>query len=124
MSRTVLIVDDNHDMCELFSVAFDSANFKVLTAYNGKDALNLLETHDIDIMTLDHDMPGLSGMDVLRHIRNMPRFQSTKVVMVTANDHIIHDEVTLELADLTLIKPVSLSQLIQLANRLMMQAGV
>ncbi len=124
MSRTVLIVDDNPDMCELFSVAFSTVNYKVITAYNGKDALDLLATHDIDIITLDYNMPGLSGIDVLRQIKAIKQFQSIKVIMVTANDFIVHDEVALELADLTLLKPVSFSQLVQLANRLMMQSGV
>jgi len=124
MNKTVLVVDDNVDVCELFSVAFASAGFEVLTAENGRKAIDILNSHDINVMTLDHDMPGMSGVEVLQELHTTGHLDSTKVAMVTANDSINYDSTVMALADLVLLKPVSFSQLIQLANRLVMQARV
>lgn len=124
MGKTVLVVDDNTDVCELFSVAFASAGFEVLTAENGRKAIDILNAHDVNVMTLDHDMPGMSGVEVLQELQTTGRLTSTKVAMVTANDAVNYDRNVMALADLVLLKPVSFSQLIQLANRLVMQARV
>ncbi|MGJ3241236.1 MAG: response regulator [Anaerolineae bacterium] len=124
MKKTALVIDDNAEICELFSMAFVCAGFKVLVAYNGTQALELLTRHTIDFITLDHDMPGITGVEVLKELHRTDQLESTKVALVTANDAVTLDYNTMALVDLVLLKPVSFSQLVQLANRLMMQAGV
>ncbi|MEM9954616.1 MAG: response regulator [Chloroflexota bacterium] len=120
-AQTVLIVDDSAAIRELFTIAFTQAGFNVVSAENGQQAIQILRTQHIDVMTLDHDMPLLSGLGVLRTLKETPCLDHTKVIFVTANDGLAFDELVVEFADLVLLKPVSFSQLIQLASRLLMQ---
>ena len=63
-----------------------ATGYKVLTASNGKDALEIIENHNIDLVLLDVLMPGMNGYEVCRAIRNNPSTETLPVIMVTAMD--------------------------------------
>jgi len=65
----VLIVDDEKDFVEMFSLRLEGQGEKVFTAYSGKDALKILEDVAIDVVILDIRMPGMDGIDTLRQIK-------------------------------------------------------
>lgn len=117
MLKTALIVDDSPELCELFKIAFESVGFRVTTAANGNQALAHIQKQHPDIMTLDVDMPGMSGLTVLREMKNNPETANIKVILATGNDIAYMHEDT-ELADLILLKPVGFKQLLKLAQRL------
>ncbi|WP_138006736.1 response regulator [Halalkalirubrum salinum] len=75
----VLIVDDDQDTAALYT-DFLSEEYRVRTAYSGADALDLVD-EDVDVVLLDRDMPGVSGDEVLRTIRE--RELGCRVVMIT-----------------------------------------
>lgn len=77
---TVLIVEDEQDLADLYAQFLEPA-YTVLTAYNGQEALDIID-HTIDVVLLDRRMPGLSGEEVLRAIRN--KGYDCRVAMVTA----------------------------------------
>lgn len=77
---TVLIVEDEQDLADLYAKFLEPA-YTVLTAYNGQEALDIID-HTIDVVLLDRRMPGLSGEEVLRAIRN--KGYDCRVAMVTA----------------------------------------
>ncbi len=66
---TVLVVDDDEDIVSLMRDFLESSGYRVRTADNGPSALDLLRTEPVDCLLLDVMMPGLSGFDVLRRIR-------------------------------------------------------
>jgi DNA-binding response OmpR family regulator len=66
---SVLVVDDEQDITTLMRDFLEAAGYRVLTAPDGQAALATLETSDVDCILLDIMMPGLSGFDVLRRIR-------------------------------------------------------
>jgi DNA-binding response OmpR family regulator len=68
-STTVLVVDDEEDITSLMRDFLEAEGYRVLTAKDGREALESLEGADIDCILLDVMMPGLSGFDVLRQIR-------------------------------------------------------
>ena len=107
-SSTVLIVDDEENLADLFGIWLQE-QFEVHVAYSGKDALELFAEQPIDIIILDRRMPGLSGTEVLRSIRE--RSDAQQVIMVTAV------RPTEELAaidvDDYLFKPIDRSQLLR-----------
>ncbi len=107
-SSTVLIVDDEENLADLFGIWLQE-QFEVHVAYSGKDALELFAEQPIDIVILDRRMPGLSGTEVLRSIRE--RSDAQQVIMVTAV------RPTEELAaidvDDYLFKPIDRSQLLR-----------
>ena len=120
MTNSVLVVEDNEHLRLLFSIAFEKVGFDVDNAENGLVALGKIEQRAYDIVTLDLDMPGISGLDVLDAMQSIPTSSDTKVIIVTGNDQYAWSEKT-DLADLVLLKPVGFKQLLVLANRLMSQ---
>jgi DNA-binding response OmpR family regulator len=79
---TVLLVDDERDVVDVYALAFTGGEYTVLKAYSGEEALEQVD--DADIVLLDRRMPGLSGQDVLDEIRD--RGLDVRVAMVTAVD--------------------------------------
>lgn len=89
----VLIVDDEEGMCAAVERALRNyqfyladieadVNFQVTSAGTGEEALRILESESVDIMLLDHKLPGMSGIDVLDHIVRLS--SETLVIMITA----------------------------------------
>jgi len=81
-SETILVVDDDPDIREVLKDRLESLDYRVLTASNGKEALDLLEKQSPQIALLDVEMPGMSGLEVLMEIR--ARAMDVTVVMITA----------------------------------------
>ncbi|MEL6406241.1 MAG: response regulator [Chloroflexota bacterium] len=117
--RVALIVDDDVVLCELFSYAFRNANYETFVAHDVTQAFNLLHDNAIDVLLLDHSMPGTTGREMLQTIRDTSELQHLKVIMVTAEEGVMIDPCIQANTDLILLKPVSFSQLVQLASRLL-----
>lgn len=65
----VLIVDDERDFVQMFSLRLQAQGEKVSTAYSGKEALAVLARESIDVVILDIRMPGMDGIDTLKQIK-------------------------------------------------------
>lgn len=115
--KKVLIVEDNPDLRAIFARTFDRQHFSVHVVDNGLQALCYLETEMSDLIILDVNIPYLSGLEVLRSVRENPRAEHVKVVLVTGNCTAVHTPEA-QTADLILLKPVNVSDLIMLAQRL------
>ena len=83
---TVLIVDDIITMCKWIHRMMRVIGYgqTFLYAHNGKEALNILQKEPIDLVLLDYKMPGMSGAEVLSHIREDRNLRDIPVIMVTA----------------------------------------
>jgi DNA-binding response OmpR family regulator len=68
-SKSILIVDDDGVILDLFSVMFEKYGFKVFKAENGLDGWNLFKNKDIDFVLTDMMMPGLNGKELSHRIR-------------------------------------------------------
>jgi CheY-like chemotaxis protein len=68
---TVLIVDDDRDVCEVVACTLQRAHFSVLKASSGFEAISLWESHKerIDLLVTDIAMPGMSGLTLARYLR-------------------------------------------------------
>ncbi|MBX9616492.1 MAG: response regulator [Brevundimonas sp.] len=83
MTKAILIAEDDETIRELVNLILTQAGFKVVTASDGKEALELMERTRFDLVLLDVHMPRMNGLDVLgamAHLCHMPR-----VLMVSAN---------------------------------------
>lgn len=107
--RTVLIVDDLEANRTLLERSLASTGYRTICAEDGASALALLGRERIDIVLLDWMMPGLSGLDTLRAIRQNYSQDSLPVIMCTA---VGEDENIVEAiesgADDYVVKPISL----------------
>lgn len=107
--RTVLIVDDLEANRVLLERSLASAGYRTICAVDGATALARLGSEPVDIVLLDWMMPGLSGLDTLRAIRQNHTQDSLPVIMCTAvgEDHNIVEAIESGANDYV-VKPVSL----------------
>jgi DNA-binding response OmpR family regulator len=83
-AATILVVDDSAPNVKLLRLILGAAGYRVLDAYSGPQALEILHRDRPDAMLLDVRMPGMSGYDVCRQVRQDPEFADLPVIMVTA----------------------------------------
>ena len=109
MARTILVVDDEPTLRETLAEALEQDGLEVVTAADGKEALEQFRATDPDLMLLDLMLPQVSGIEVCRIVR---RESSLPIIMLTAKDGEIDKVVGLELgADDYVTKPFSLREL-------------
>ena len=109
----VLVVDDEPDVADAYAAQLE-ADYIVSTAYSGQEALDRID-EAIDVVLLDRRMPGISGDEVLEHIRD--RGLDCRVAMVTAVDPDF-DIIEMPFDDYV-IKPVSRDDLFKTIDRLL-----
>ena len=106
----VLIVEDEESYREALSFMLTKEGFEVVLAADGEEGLAQFERHGADIVLLDLMMPGLSGTEVCRRLRQR---STVPIIMVTARDAEIDKVVGLELgADDYVTKPFSHRELL------------
>jgi len=110
---TILVVDDEESLADLYTEFLKNAGYEVRTAYNGGEAIIELDT-DVDVVLLDRQMPGMRGEEVLQEVRDY--LDWCRVVMVTAK------EPDFDVADLPfdeyLNKPVDEEQLLDTVEQM------
>jgi len=79
----VLIVDDEKDFVEMFSLRLQEMGERVFTAHSGKECLDILERETIDVIVLDIKMPGMDGIETLREIKK--RHPIIEVILLTGH---------------------------------------
>ena len=110
-----LIVEDEKDISIIFAKALHAAGFETQVVHSGDAAIEWLSSNKPNVVVLDLHMPRLAGTDVLQHIRSEPRLADINVIVATAYPHMA--ESLHEAADWVFFKPVSFSQLRDLATR-------
>ena len=83
--KTVLIVDDEPDVVEYFSGILERAGFNVVTASNGREALDRVIKRRPDFISLDLVMPGKSGIKFLYELRKNRDWAKIPIMIVTAH---------------------------------------
>jgi two-component system, cell cycle response regulator len=86
MTARVLVVDDILSNVKLLEAKLTAEYFEVVTAFNGSECLEKMESDAPDIVLLDVMMPGMDGFEVCRRIKTNPKTAHVPVVMVTALD--------------------------------------
>ncbi|HRE42013.1 MAG TPA: response regulator [Ignavibacteria bacterium] len=109
MKIKVLVVDDEKDIVDLLKYNLEKENeFEVITAYNGKEALDILQTDKPALILLDIMMPELNGFEVCKKLKSEPSTNKIPVIFLTAKENEIDEIVGLELgADDYIQKPIS-----------------
>ncbi len=79
--EAILVVDDAPDAIEVLDRHLSMRGFRVFTADSAAAALDILNATPVDLVITDYKMPGTSGLELIRHVRE--NFKDTEVVMVT-----------------------------------------
>ena len=90
MSEKILIVDDEREIADLVAVYLKNENFEVLQRYTAQEALKCIEEEKLDLAILDVMLPGMSGFQICRKIREKYQYP---VIMLTAKGEEI-DKIT------------------------------
>jgi two-component system, OmpR family, response regulator MtrA len=109
------IVEDDPQLSQIFTLTL-SESFRTETITDGAYALVRLSDTVPNLVVLDINLPGASGAQIIQFIRADLRFDATRVILATADSRQadeLHDK-----ADIVLLKPISITQLRELANRL------
>lgn len=108
---TILWADDEIDLLKPHIMFLEQKGYEVVTAINGSDAVNLVKQHHFDIVFLDEQMPGVSGIEALEQIKRL--FPRLPVVMITKSEEemIMDNAIGSNIADY-LIKPVNPNQIL------------
>lgn len=113
MNRTILIADDEQDVLELVASHLKAAGFQVLRVDNGTDAVELARREKPALAVLDVMMPGLTGFEVCRTLKNNPITEPIPIVLLTARSSQIDRVLAFELgADDYVTKPFSPRELV------------
>ncbi len=108
---TILWADDEIDLLKPHIMFLEQKGYEIVTAINGSEAINLVEQQHFDIVFLDEQMPGVSGIEALEQIKR--RFPQLPVVMITKSEEemIMENAIGSNIADY-LIKPVNPNQIL------------
>ena len=83
--RTILVADDEPHIGRIIKMKLEQGPFQVTLAFDGKEALEILEKDEqIDLVLLDLMMPYVSGLDVLARIRSSARWKNVPCLVLTA----------------------------------------
>lgn len=110
---SILVVDDDAGIRELVAFGLRRAGFDVVEAASGEDALDLVEGGTIGLVVLDIGLPGMSGTDVVRALRERPQAATLPVILMTGTGEV--DSLVAGLgagADDFVAKPVRLDELV------------
>jgi len=108
---SILWVDDEIDLLKPYVIFLEDKGFDVAITTNGEDAIDLCRDEPFDIVFLDENMPGMSGLETLQQIKNV--LPGVPVVMITKSEEedIMEEAIGSKIADY-LIKPVNPQQIL------------
>ena len=120
MAKTILIADDEQNIIRLVQMNLERHGYKVVTAADGREALQQLAVMHPDLVVLDVMMPYVDGFEVLKRMKEDPLTNDIPVIMLTvkAQDADVF-EAEARGADVYLTKPINPNELIAFVNRVL-----
>ena len=109
MSTTILVIDDDINICEMLRVYLENEGYEVKTANDGAEGISFFKIYEPDMVLLDIMLPKKDGWQVCREIREI---SSKPVIMITAKGDVFDKVLGLELgADDFVVKPFDMKEL-------------
>ena len=120
MSRNALVVDDSISMRQMVAVTLRQAGFTVFEGEHGKQGLERLDAHAIDLVITDVNMPVMDGLAFVAELRTRPKHKFTPVLVLTTESHDAKKQAG-RAAGATgwLVKPFNPQQLLQVVARVL-----
>ena len=109
--KSILWVDDQIDLLKAHIIFLRDKGFQVTSCNNGSESIELIKNNLYDIILLDENMPGISGIETLEQIKILR--PNLKVIMITKNEaeDIMEQAIGKQISDY-LIKPVNPNQIL------------
>ena len=87
MPSTILIVDDSPTAQRIIRLAVEAGGYRVLTASDGDEAIDVAQRERPDLIVLDIILPKKNGFQVCRHLKAFPETRGIKVVLLSSKNH-------------------------------------
>ena len=125
MAATILVADDSATMRMIVQATLTGAGWKVLTAGNGQEALEMARRHPVDLVVSDWNMPVMGGLELIQGLREEDQYRDVPVLVLTTEDDVDSKMAARDLGVCGwLSKPVDPDVLVELASELLdEQAG-
>jgi DNA-binding response OmpR family regulator len=118
-AKKIVLAEDNSIFLLLLKFRLEKEGYKILTAVDGKEAIELIEEHCPELILTDIMMPFISGLEVISHVRNKLNMQTPIIVFSSAGQ----EEIVLKAFDLGatdfMSKPLSPNELVIRVKRLL-----
>ncbi|NCN10737.1 MAG: response regulator [Leptospira sp.] len=119
MAKKILIIDDSAVFRKIVSVHLKNAEFELIEAVDGKDAIEKLKDTKVDLIVSDMNMPNMNGLTFIKVIKEDPNLKFTPIVMLTTESQEEKKKQGLEAgARAWLTKPFSPEELLQTIQKL------
>lgn len=120
---TILVVEDNADMRELFCTVLSDSGYRCLSAADGLEALGVMEKEYVDLIVADIMMPEMDGYELTRAVRSSDR--ELPILIVTAKDQFDDMQKGFRSgADDYMIKPINIKELVLRVEALLRRARI
>jgi CheY-like chemotaxis protein len=83
-SQSIVVVDDEEDLCRILEIALRIKDFKVHLAHNGADGLALVRKVRPALLITDVKMPRMNGYELVQAVRSDQAISATKIIMITS----------------------------------------
>jgi DNA-binding response OmpR family regulator len=121
MRNKILLIDDDEEMCEEIVEALESEGYEVCVSNDGLEGYRLIRENKYDLVLLDVRLPGMSGLDILKRVREtgiethiivITGMPMTGAILAEQNGTLIARNELLKLADDVLNKPFNLTTML------------
>ncbi|AKP90940.1 response regulator [Achromobacter xylosoxidans] len=120
MAATILVADDSATMRMIVQATLTGAGWKVLTAGNGQEALEVAKSHPVDLVVSDWNMPVMGGLQLIQGLREQEQYLDVPVLVLTTEDDVDSKMAARDLGVCGwLSKPVDPDVLVELASELL-----
>ncbi|CAB3738466.1 Chemotaxis protein CheY [Achromobacter deleyi] len=120
MAATILVADDSATMRMIVQATLTGAGWKVLTAGNGQEALEMAKSHPVDLVVSDWNMPVMGGLELIQGLREQDQYLDVPVLVLTTEDDVDSKMAARDLGVCGwLSKPVDPDVLVELASELL-----
>lgn len=120
---TILVVEDNADMRELFCTVLSDAGYRTLPAHDGVNALDIIDKEYVDLIVADIMMPNTDGYELIKSLRNAK--YDLPILTVTAKSQFDDMKKAFRTGtDDYMIKPVNVNELVLRVEALLRRAGI
>ena len=122
MSKKILIVEDNPQNMRLIEMALSAESYIILEATTGEEALEIAPKELPDLIIMDIQLPQMSGLEATRKLREIPEFNRTPIIAITAYAMQEDEKKALDAGcNAYLTKPIRVRELPELIAKMLLQ---